>query len=87
MTIWKFPIHLNDCQEISVPEGSRPLKLMMQYGRPCVWMLVDPEKPKQMYLIRVYGTGHPITGDPGHYLDSLMVNGGDLVFHVFVKQA
>lgn len=58
----------------------------MQYGKPQIWALVDPQSPVVMRAFRLAGTGHPIEERPGEkmqYINSFQIDGGALVFHLF----
>ena len=83
-TIWKFPLEVTDEQTVQVPEGAQLLSVQTQYGKPCLWALVDPQAEKKPCVIQTYGTGHPVT-HIDMYLSTYQMEGGALVFHVFVK--
>ena len=68
---------------ISMPVGAQVLSVQMQHGEAQLWALVDPKSPERLRKFRVVGTGHPIEGDPGVFIDTFQMNQGDLVFHVF----
>lgn len=34
-------------------------------------------------VIRIYGTGHPMPDNPGSYIGSFMLHGGEFVFHAY----
>lgn len=82
-TIYKYPLTVADRQEIRMPDGAQILCVQVQRGMPCVWALVDPAAPQARKAIYIYGTGHAIPADPGRYIGTFQVQGGDLVFHVF----
>jgi hypothetical protein len=83
MTIWKYPLKLTDYQQITIPQGAQPLSVMVQNGIPCLWILLDHRNPPESVLVRIYGTGYEVAGDPGRHCGSFQLEGGDLVFHVF----
>lgn len=84
-TIWKFPLDVTDTQEIDMPSGVSILTVMVQGGVPCLWALVDPDKPTMPRTIAIYGTGHEVTADltVAKYVGSFMLVGGDFVGHVY----
>jgi hypothetical protein len=83
-TIWKFPLEVTDFQHIKVPKGYRILTVRVQYDRPTLWAMVDPnETDVGPVEIRIFGTGHPMPDDPGRYIGTFQMSGGSLVFHVF----
>jgi hypothetical protein len=86
MTIWKFPLEVIDLQVIRAPRGATPLKVMVQGGIPCLWMLVSPEAREIDIPVAIYGTGHPLRKCARKYVDSFMIDGGSLVFHVFLEE-
>lgn len=86
ITIWKFPLAVTDDQTVSMPEGARVLTVQVQYETPCLWAMVDTEKPLVDHLIHIAGTGHPLPLQNvgwGQYVGSFQRLGGSLVFHVF----
>ncbi len=86
-TIWKLPLTVTDKQSINLPIDSEILSVQNQNGMPCLWALVDPEKPKEDILIEIFGTGHPVNYDMGvtrKYISTFQMEGGALVFHAFL---
>lgn len=83
-TIWKFPLRVNDVQDIEMPRGATILHVNLQYNTICLWALVDPDATRERRLIAICGTGHSAPDD-GRYIGSVMMMGGDLVFHVFER--
>ena len=80
--IWKFPA-LGPLFTAKMPIGSRVLSVQSQHGSPQMWALVDPEKSTELRQFAFYGTGHPMPDDPGKFVGTFQVDGGDLVFHLF----
>ena len=81
-TIWKFTLK-PQC-ELLMPKGAEVLSAREQYGAVCLWVLVDPDATAQEARhFRVRGTGHSIEGDPGRFIDTVTLQGGALVWHVF----
>lgn len=86
-TIWKFPINVTDEQQINVPKGARFLTAQFQHGNLCLWAQVDDSAFTERRTIRVIGTGHPIPDAASlQYIASVQTMGGNLVFHVFIKE-
>ena len=84
MRIWKFPLEVVDLQELRLPPKSKLLTVQMQYGKPCLWVLLDENTAVNVgYKIAIYGTGNPLPDNPGEYIATFQMHGGDLVFHVF----
>ena len=84
MRIWKFPLEVVDLQELSLPPKSKLLTVQMQYGKPCLWALVNEENTaKELRKIAIYGTDDPLPDNLGEYIATFQMHGDDLVFHVF----
>lgn len=82
-TIWKFPILVNDEQDIEMPRGADILWVDVQQGQPCIWARVNPAAPRENKRIRIFGTGHPMPDELGDYVGTFMMKGGALVFHLY----
>lgn len=85
LSVYKYPIRPNDIVELDLPSGAELLKVADQKGTVCMWALVDPSMPTERRKFRMAGTGHPIL-EPAEYLvhvDSWLMAGGSLVFHLF----
>ena len=82
LTIWKYPILIDDEQIITPPKGAEILTIQVQDMQPYLWALVDPDRPPDRIKLITKGTGHPI-GDKevGEYVGTYQF--GKLVFHVF----
>lgn len=86
-TIWKFVLRVVDFQVVSVPPLSQILTVQTQGDDICLWVLVDPNSEKRVdYPVWVHGTGHPVDDavTRGRYVSTVQLQGGRLVFHVFV---
>lgn len=87
-TIWKFPLIVNDFQQISIPAGAQLLDVQVQHDQPCLWALVDPAAPREFLTFRTVGTGHPFIDDAwGSYrhIGTYQLAAGGFVGHVFVE--
>jgi hypothetical protein len=88
-TIWKYNVAVDDEQALLVPKGSKLLSVKEQYGNLVAYVLVGKGiKETTTINLRIFGTGHPIdinTTDEWKYLDTVMTNKGELVWHVFYK--
>lgn len=86
MRIFKWTLAIKNEQTIELPLGSKILSVQMQGDSPRLWALVDEhQERKQSRRIAVYGTGHHLPDDPGEYLGTFQVYGGELVFHAFER--
>jgi hypothetical protein len=89
--IWKFHLPIEDEVTIAMPWGATVLTVAVQRGQPCLWAVVDPERPYQPRRFAVRGTGLPAEGAgtaEWSYVGTFQfrpVDGVaiDLVFHVF----
>lgn len=86
-TVWKFALKTQDVQEVEMPVGAECLFVGEQGGWICLWCRVDPFATKEKRIIGIVGTGHPAPADDGRYIGSVILRGGDLVFHVFERAA
>lgn len=84
MRIWKYELGVIDEQHLFLPVDAKILTVQMQYGICCLWALVNEENTaKELRKIAIYGTGNPLPDNPGEYIATFQMHGGDLVFHVF----
>lgn len=83
-TIWKYELTAEGSQDLAVPGNGKVLCVQVQQGKPCVWLLVEPEQEVQLHRIRMFGTGQPyIEVDGLDYIGTIQLYDGSLVFHVF----
>lgn len=86
ITIWKYPLIVDNFQFIKLPKDSRILTVQQQQGTLCMWALVDPEKEREEYTVWVIGTGHPMPEVKYlHYIDTVQQMNGALVWHIFIE--
>lgn len=83
-TIWKYELEVVGSQEIKLPTGFEVLSVQVQNGIPCLWVRVDALRPTHKTEIIIHGTGHPVPDTTGKYLGTFQMNGGALVWHVFL---
>lgn len=84
LTIWKFPISIEDIERIQMPQGAKVLSVQVRetHGT-CLWALVDTLAPMVDRTFHVRGTGHPMRDAAGAaYIGTVQVMSG-VVFHVF----
>lgn len=81
--IWKFPLNNEETPiEAHVIEF---LTVQMQNGQPCVWAIVDPDRPPKKYKICIIGTGWECRKiDASKYIGT--VQDGMYVWHCFWEQ-
>lgn len=91
--IYKYPLVVDDVQDIKMAQGASVLCVQAQGETPCVWALVGhnskmdgPSTVRRRF--RTYGTGHPMDDAETfpHYVGTYQLRGGALVFHVFTDR-
>ena len=82
--VWKYELKLVDVQSINVPIEAEALSAKIQHGKLCIWLRVDPEKPKKDRYVAINGTGHDCPPD-WDFVETFYLEGGSLVFHVFIQ--
>lgn len=82
-SVWKYPVPIADYFVLEMPRGAEILYLDEQQKLLCLWALVQPGAAREKRAFRLAGTGHPILENNLDYVDSLVMLGGDLVFHLF----
>lgn len=84
MRIWKYRLNIIDEQQLFLPVDAKILTVQTQHGTCYLWTLVNEENTaKELRKIAIYGTGNPLPDNPGEYIGTFQMRGGDLVFHVF----
>ena len=85
--IFKYPLEVDDYQEIRMPGDAVILDVQDQNRQIVLWALVDRQNPEESRCFRVIGTGQPMVDDGGLvYVGSVQQwydVGGSLVWHIF----
>jgi hypothetical protein len=86
-TVWKYELEITDKQIIQMPTEAEPLYVGWQHKRLCVWMLVDPATLLTQRIVRVVGTGHPVTWEEYdlQYAGTAVDDQLGFVWHVWVE--
>lgn len=87
-TIWKYTTGLRELDNgigFAMPAGAKVLSVGNQNENLCLWVEVDDTAKTipESRSFRVVGTGHPLSGDEGRFIGSVLFLGGSLVFHVY----
>jgi hypothetical protein len=83
-TVWKFPLASTVVTKLQLPVGAQVLTVQMQYDEPQLWVLVDPQAPKEERRFQLVGTGHEFEPQGAlKYINTIQVQGGLFVFHLF----
>jgi hypothetical protein len=81
--VYKYPLPLEPGGvTVRMPRGAVILHLAVQHGVPCLWAEVDPAAPERERTFLLVPTG----GQPpsqGAYLATLLMGGGDYVWHYY----
>jgi len=87
--VWKYPLGNWETGMFSaeMPKFAEVLSLQVQKNDLCMWVLVDPDMPKEQRHFLIVGTGHEYDSARGlvsdNFVGTFQMYGGDLVFHVF----
>jgi len=80
--IYKYELEITDSQVIEMPIRADILSVQVQYGSPCIWVLVDDDLVKEPRTILTFGTWNAVLG-VNKFIGTYQVESGQLVFHVF----
>ena len=83
-TVHKYVLD-NVRNDIATFEGAKLLHVANQYERITLWAEVDTNNRECLRTVHVVGTGHPIpsTRTRTTYVGSVLMSGGEFVFHVY----
>lgn len=81
MRIWKY--QLKDYESlVEIPKGGKVLKIGVQKGIPCIWVLVNQNAEKEKRFFRGYSTGEELPKvQKRTYIGTFELE--RLVFHLF----
>lgn len=85
-TIWKYPITLEQFQDIEIPAGAEILSLHKQGSRQedeiYIWCLVETDNPLETRHFMFVATGNAITCEECNYIGTLWLMSGSYVLHL-----
>jgi len=88
--IWKYTLLPQTKQEMILPLNSKILSVKVQHEEIVLYALVDPDETSiETVDIIILGTGHKIADESIRdyvFLDTVKMNNGHLMFHVFYRQ-
>jgi hypothetical protein len=88
ITIYKYALGTAYEQTVLVPTGARWLGVSEQFGGLAAWAVVDTSSPPTTHRFRVIGTGNDAEEvRDWKFLGSVQQYGGQLVWHVFVRES
>jgi hypothetical protein len=74
-------------ERLQIPTGAVVLTAQAQRDDICIWAIVDVDKPEtEERVFEVYPMGTVVHEDMGverKYINTVQLNGGALIFHVF----
>lgn len=84
LTIYKYPLKLEENQIIKMPAGAEILTVQLQKNKPVLWAKVDDESPKEeSVMIKLAVTGGELNAcEMLHYLATVQMQHG-IVLHCF----
>ncbi len=84
MQIFKYQLEMEDVVWIDMPAEAEILTMQTQYDIPCIWALVDPDRPIRPRKFRILGTGHVVPQtEPLKYIGTFQLLNGQFIGHVF----
>ena len=81
--VWKYILEPASEQTLSLPANAKILKILVLWGIPYLYALVDLRNEEENMLIQTFGTGHSVPNAGIEYIDTYA--NGDFVWHVFKK--
>jgi hypothetical protein len=86
ISIFKYPIPIQDTITLDMPAGAEVLTVQVQRGKPCIWAKVDTSRPMEDRVFYLRGTGQMFNGKEGRHVGSFQMDGEYLVFHLFEEK-
>ena len=82
--IFKYVIPIDDAEvQIEIPLGGEILSCLTQDDEVCIWVKVDPNARLVTRSFKTIGTGHEFKDEYLHYVGTVLIFNGTLVFHLF----
>lgn len=84
-TIYKYPVYLCGKFTIKLPKSAPILTVQMQHASPFMWALVDTRAELVDRTFYLCGTGQDLSEEVTAYgyIDTVQMNGGAFVWHLF----
>ena len=83
-TIHKFKLNIGNTESIEIQKDAEILCLQTQNDEPCLWAIVDLDKPMVTRYFTFVGTGWECAGlSKSDYLGTVQFKSHPLVFHCF----
>lgn len=89
LTIYKYQVSAVSHQVIAMPIGARLLSVHARRESVFLWALVDPSLAHELVGVRLVGTGKAFDAidDYPHFIGTVQIEEGPIVFHVFSTHA
>lgn len=81
--IFKYEVALQGEFKLNIERHATILCCQMQNDKPKIWAIVDTEAPADERTFKLYGTGHEIGDTNLKYIDTIQLQDGLYVFHLF----
>lgn len=89
--IYKYELKVESIQTVTMQIGAKILSVVEQHGQIVLYALVDRRvKGIEDVGIVILGTGHEVTDetlDGFKFIDTVKLDNGDSIFHVFYRQS
>lgn len=88
--IFKYSLAVTDDQQVVLPLGTKVLSVAEQHGNVVLYAVVNESEHRVEHReVRIHGTGHNCSETLDDYnfnfIGTVKLQGGALMFHVFVK--
>lgn len=83
LTIWKYQLTDIYKNYIEMPKGAEILCLKLQYQKPTLWAIVDPEEPLEKRTFILKETGSLFDCETYTYLGTILSKDETYVLHCF----
>ncbi len=81
--IYKFPLKIDEANEIMVSEGYEILTVQTQNGNPFIWIIIETENRIDKCILEIVYTGNPMLQKFKKYIGTFQLLEGILDYHVF----
>jgi len=85
--IYKYDLNMGGVTVLSLTEEAQLLHVEEQYGKVCLWVLLDLEQENFDRTFLAYPTGLPlaadVTSETVKHIGTVLMHGGSFVVHIF----
>lgn len=90
ITVYKYPLVIDDYQILKLPRDAKILSAAKINGLLYLWAMVDTDQPDvQTRVLRLAGTGHPLKSTCQYEFISTIIfpiSDETLIFHLFEEK-